>query len=204
MNEKEISEIYEVLSSYKQALDAIIERLDGLEKLVADHEAENARKFAYVDNVLYDQVLNPAQEALEKAEKDLRFEEFSARQGEKFSPILDNIKAIEGKDFDAIRKTFDDFETDNKGWTEDEYVDEQIKLLTEQIENVKKGLGVENLEVKSDEEGTSIAADGEEVTTEEGAEEEKSEAPEIVDDTEIEDSKEEIDALMKELEAYKE
>ena len=198
MEDREIQEIYDVLSSFKGALDGIISRLDAMEKSIVDHQTETAKKFEYVDNVLFDQVLNPAQEAIERAEKDLRFDEFKARQEGKFAPILENIKAIEGEDFDAMRKTFDDFETDNKGFSEDEYVEDVIKSLTEQIEKVKESFGLKEISIESKDGETKTVIDGEEVKTEE-----TEERPEIVD-VDTETSKEEIDALMKELEAYKE
>lgn len=211
----EDAELYEVLGSYKSALDQILQRLDQMDKMNEDWKREVDERIHDLNKTLFDDILAPAQEAMDAANREKAYEEFSGKYAEKFAPYLEGAKAIEGEDFDLTREAFDQYnaiEGEKPG--EEEYVDVLLSKVAEQIDAVKKALGAEEIEVKQDENGeTEIKADGEEVNPEdlekaaeggegEGEGEGKGEEK-ITEDEEPADSPEDIAALEKELEAYK-
>jgi hypothetical protein len=213
----EDAELYEILGSYKNALDQILQRLDQMDKMNEDWKREVDEQIHDLRKTLFDDILTPAQEAMDAANREKAYEEFSGKYAEKFAPYLEGAKAIEGEDFDLTREAFDQYnaiEGEKPG--EEEYVDVLLSKVAEQIDAVKKALGAEEIEIKQDENGeTEIKADGEEVNPEdlekaaeggegEGEGEGNGEGEgEGVEDEEPADSPEDIAALEKELEAYK-
>lgn len=211
----EDAELYEVLGSYKSALDQILQRLDQMDKMNEDWKREVDERIHDLNKTLFDDILAPAQEAMDAANREKAYEEFSGKYAEKFAPYLEGAKAIEGEDFDLTREAFDQYnaiEGEKPG--EEEYVDVLLSKVAEQINAVKKALGAEEIEIKQKENGeTEIEADGKEVKPEdlekaaeggEGEGEGEGEGKEeIAEEEEPADSPEDIAALEKELEAYK-
>ena len=211
----EDAELYEVLSSYKGALDQILQRLDQMDKMNEDWKREVDEQIHDLRKTLFDDILAPAQEAMDAANREKAYEEFSGRYSEKFAPYLDSAKAIEGDDFDLMREAFDNYNAiEGEKPDEAEYIEVLLGKVAEQVKAVKEALGAEDIEIKQGEDGeTEIKADGKEVDAAnlenaadkdgEGGEENKGEE-EINEEEEIvEDTPEDIAALEKELEAYK-
>ena len=61
MNE---NEIYEILESYRQALDFLVEKVDG----IVQENAAMKEQLGGLEHVLYDGILSPAKEAIDNAE----------------------------------------------------------------------------------------------------------------------------------------
>lgn len=212
----EDAELYEVLSSYKGALDQILQRLDQMDKMNEDWKREVDEQIHDLRKTLFDDILAPAQEAMDAANREKAYEEFSGRYSEKFAPYLDSAKAIEGDDFDLMREAFDNYNAiEGEKPDEAEYIEVLLGKVAEQVKAVKEALGAEDIEIKQGEDGeTEIKADGKEVDAAdlenaaekdgEGGEENKGEE-EINEEEEevVEDTPEDIAALEKELEAYK-
>lgn len=197
MNE---NEIYEILNSYKQALDVLLTRIESLEQTVIDNKADTDKRIKEVSDMLIEDVINPAAEARELAAKEERFDDFMIRNGEKFAPYESDIKLIEGEDYDLPRKAFETFEamSDEERPTEEEYVNSTIEKIIAQIDKIKEAFGAKKVEVESTENGeTEIKVDGEKVDEEvleqvvEGEENEEATADELAE-------------FEKELENYKE
>ena len=197
MNE---NEIYEILNSYKQALDVLLTRIESLEQTVIDNKADTDKRIKEVSDTLIEDVINPATEARELAAKEERFDDFMIRNGEKFAPYESDIKLIEGEDYDLPRKAFETFEamSDEERPTEEEYVNSTIEKIIAQIDKIKEAFGAKKVEVESTENGeTEIKVDGEKVDEElieqvvEGEENEEATADELAE-------------FEKELENYKE
>mgnify|MGYP006787405421 FL=1 len=201
MNE---NEIYEILNSYKQALDVLLTRIESLEQTVIDNKADTDKRIKEVSDTLIEDVINPATEAREWAAKEERFDDFMTRNGEKFAPYESDIKLIEGEDYDLPRKAFETFESmsDEERPTEEEYVDSTIEKVVAQIDKIKEAFGANKVEVKSTGDGeTEIKVDGEKV--DEKVVEQVVEGEENAEESE-EATADELAEFEKELENYKE
>ena len=213
MNEENI---YEILNSYKDAIDVLLNRCD---ELVNQNKALEER-VNKVESILFDEILEPARLALEADDKERRFGEFNDKYGEKLGAFDKILGAAEGNpDFSMARSAFDEYEKiPEPRPEEDVFVDGLIETVEEQIDSIKESLGIEpdaKVEITQDENGdTEIKADGEVVaseteetkkegeTTEEGTEPtEEGEQGELDfdGDEEEEDDPEEIKKLEEEL-----
>ena len=125
--------------------------------------------------------------------------EFHKRNGEKLGKYEDIMKKLNGKDFDIFKESFDEYNRDFKDMDEDAYIVKLTAVLDEQLKDLKDALGVSEVEVKSDENGTEIEAKDEtETETEEKKDEEKKDEEkkdEEVDNAETEE--EELDRIAK-------
>ena len=125
--------------------------------------------------------------------------EFHKRNGEKLGKYEDIMKKLNGKDFDIFKESFDEYNRDFKDMDEDAYIVKLTAVLDEQLKDLKDALGVSEVEVKSDENGTEIEAKDETKTeTEEKEDEEKEDEEkedEEVDNAETEE--EELDRIAK-------
>lgn len=208
MNE---NEIYEILESYRQALDFLVEKVDGL---VQENMAMK-EQLGGLEQVLYEGILSPAKEAIDNAEREDRFEDFNSKYGEQLGGYNGQLAPIEGEDFDLTRTAFDSYDSipDEEKPDSDEYVNALIAQVDEQINSIKEALGLPEdteVEVKQDEDGnTEITADGETIASEKGketSEDKEKEVEEKSDEEKEEEEKvddpEEIAALEEELKGY--
>jgi hypothetical protein len=207
------NEIYDILNSYKEAIDVILGRCD---ELVNANQALEER-INKLESMLFDEILEPARLALEEDDRNRRFDEFNGKYGEKLSAFDKVLGAAEGNpDFSMARSAFDEYEKLPEPRPEqDVFVDGLIETVEEQIDSIKESLGIEpdaKVEITQDENGdTEIKADGEvvaseatEETADEGTEtpaEEGEQAEfDFGDETEEEDDPEEIKKFEEQLE----
>lgn len=125
--------------------------------------------------------------------------EYHKRNGEKLGKYEDIMKKLNGKDFDIFKESFDEYNRDFKDMEEDAYIAKLTAVLDEQLKDLKDALGVSEVEVKSDENGTEIEAK-DESETEEKEEAEIEEKAEEAEDTEVDDAEteeEELDRIAK-------
>lgn len=161
MNE---NEIYEILSSYKQAIDMIIERLDQMDEMYHQSDA----RVDELEKQVYEQVLNPINELIEEGQKNARFDEFDNKYGEKLSAYNDTLAPMEEEGFDLSRATFDAYDSlpEDERPDEEAYVNEVARVAEEKINQIKEAFGIPadtateisddgegNVEVKVDEDG---------------------------------------------------
>ena len=206
-------DIYEILNSYKEAIDVLLNRCD---ELVNQNRALEERQNK-IESILFDEILEPARLALEADERDRRFGEFNEKYGEKLGAYDKVLGAAEGNpDFSMARSAFDEYEKlPEPRPEEDVFVDGLIETVEEQIDSIKESLGLEpdtKVEITQDEEGnTEVKADGEVVAseTEETKEEPSGETAtdnegqgefDFGEDEEIEDDPEEVKKFEEELE----
>ena len=208
------NEIYDILNSYKEAIDLLLNRCDELVKA----GAEQAERISKLESMLFDEILEPARLAMEADDKERRFNEFNEKYGEKLGAYDKVIGAAEGNpEFSMARNVFDNYEEIPEPRPEtDEYVESVIEAVEGQIDSIKESLGIEpdtKTEITQDEDGnTEIKVDGEvvaseteevkEETAEEGTEPtEEGEQGELDfgEDEEEEDDPEEIKKLEEEL-----
>ena len=205
------NEIYDILNSYKEAIDVLLNRCDELVKANAAQE-ERINK---LESILFDEILEPARLALEEDDRNRRFDEFNGKYGEKLGAYDKVIGAAEGNpEFSMARSAFDEYEKlPEPRPDEDVFVDGLIETVEGQIDSIKESLGIEpdaKVEITQDENGdTEIKADGEvvaseteETTGEEGTEptvEGEQGELDFGEDEEEEDDPEEIKKLEEEL-----
>lgn len=120
--------------------------------------------------------------------------EYHKRNGEKLGKYEDIMKKLNGKDFDIFKESFDEYNRDFKDMDEEAYIAKLTAVLDEQLKDLKDALGVSEVEVKSDENGTEIEAKDEETEETEG--EDKAEETEEKEDGE-ETEEEELDRIAK-------
>lgn len=206
MNENEIAEI---LNSFKTVIDALTERLDGLTNEMNEYRKSYDEKIGSLEKTVYQDILEPAKAALAEEEKNERFGEFEGRYAEKFAPLMDDVKKIEGEDYNLLRNAFDEYDALEEKPDEAEYVNKVFDKVMNQINEIREKYGAEKLEVKVEEGGeVEVKADGKDVTDEvtETPEENKTEEiekVEIAPGNPAGDNPEEIEALMKEFEMAK-
>ena len=212
MNEEQI---FEILNSYKEAIDVLLNRCDEIVNQINALE----EKVNKTDSILFDEILEPARLALEADDKERRFGEFNEKYGERLGAFDKVLGAAEGNpDFSMARSAFDEYENiPEPRPDEDVFVDGLVEEVEKQIDGIKESLGLEpdtKVEITQDENGdTEIKADGEVVaseTEETKDEEETAEEPETEDDgsqgefdfdeEEIEDDPEEVKKFEEELE----
>lgn len=122
-------------------------------------------------------------------------DEYKKRNEEKLGKYSDVMKKLNGENFDLFEESYKEYNSDFKDMDEEAYIAKLTMVLDEQINDLKEALGVEQVEIKSDEEGTKIVADDEKVE-EETVEEEKVEEVEEDDDG-GETEEEELDRIAK-------
>lgn len=212
MNEEQI---YEILNSYKEAIDVLLNRCD---ELVNQNKALEERQNK-IESILFDEILEPARLALEADDKERRFGEFNEKYGERLGAYDKVLGAAEGNpDFSMARSAFDEYEKIPEPKPEaDVFVDGLVEEVEKQIDGIKESLGLEpdtKVEITQDENGdTEIKADGEVVASEteetkeeevkDGepkAEEDGSQGEFDFDEEEIEDDPDEVKKFEEELE----
>ena len=211
MNEENI---YEILNSYKEAIDVLLSRCD---ELVNQNKALEERQDK-IESILFDEILEPARLALEADDKERRFGEFNEKYGERLGAYDKVLGAAEGNpEFSMARSAFDEYENiPEPRPDEDVFVDGLVEEVEKQIDGIKESLGLEpdtKVEITQDENGdTEIKANGKVVASE--TEEEKTEETEETkepeengsqgefdfDEEEIEDDPEEVKKFEEELE----
>ena len=121
---------------------------------------------------------------------------FKERNKEKLGKYEGIMKKLNGENFDIYNESYNEYSNDFKDLDEESYLAKLTVVLDEQINDLKEALGVEQVEIKSDENGTEIVADGEDANADE-TEQTEEKVEEKVDDGETEDEEAELDRIAK-------
>lgn len=208
MDEQKLNEI---LTSYRDAINALIERMDAQDEMVK----AVVEKVDGLDHLIFDEVINPAREAMDQSIYETGLNDFGNRYKDKLASYNEKLRPIEGEDFDIVKQAYDGYNS-IEGEKPDEamYVDELIKVVDKQLEDIRSAIGAPadaEVAVKQDGNGeTVVEVDGKEVSEKpveekpaESTDESVKEAIEVSDSDEEETNPEELAALEKELLAYK-
>ena len=208
MDEQKLNEI---LTSYRDAINALIERMDAQDEMVK----AVVEKVDGLNSLIFDEVINPAREAMNQSIYETGLNDFGNRYKDKLASYNEKLRPIEGEDFDIVKQAYDGYNS-IEGEKPDEamYVDELIKVVDKQLDDIRSAIGAPadaEVAVKQDENGeTVVEVDGKEVSEgsveekpAESADESAEEAIEVSDSDEEETNPEELAALEKELLAYK-
>lgn len=206
MDEQKLNEI---LTSYRDAINALIERMDAQDEMVK----AVVEKVDGLDHLIFDEVINPAREAMDQSIYETGLNDFGNRYKDKLASYNEKLRPIEGEDFDIVKQAYDGYNS-IEGEKPDEamYVDELIKVVDKQLEDIRSAIGAPadaEVTVSNEDGETKVKVDGKEVSEEsaekpgESADESAEEATEVSDSDEEETNPEELAALEKELLAYK-
>lgn len=207
MDEQKLNEI---LTSYRDAINALIERIDAQDEMVK----AVVEKVDGLDHLIFDEVINPAREAMDQSIYETGLNDFGNRYKDKLASYNEKLRPIEGEDFDIVKQAYDGYNS-IEGEKPDEamYVDELIKVVDKQLDDIRSAIGAPadaEVTVSNEDGETKVKVDGKEVSEEsveekpaESADESAEEATEVSDSDEEETNPEELAALEKELLAYK-
>lgn len=197
-------QLNEILTSYRDAINALIERADAQDGMIqaVREKAESTER------LIFDEVINPAKAEMEQQIYNAGLEDFSNRYSEKLGGYNDKLRPIEGEDFDIMKQAYDGYNS-IEGEKPDEalYIDELVKVVDKQLDDIRAAIGAPadaEVAVKQDEDGnTTVEVDGDEVKAEDSEPEkgEEIEEKEIVDESEESDP-DELAALEEELLKY--
>lgn len=188
-------QLNEILASYRDAINALIERADAQDGMIqaVREKAEGTER------LIFDEVINPAKAEMEKQIYDAGLEDFTNKYGEKLNGYNDKLRPIEGEDFDIMKQAYDGYNSiEGEKPDEAEYIDELVKVVDKQLDDIRAAIGAPanaEVEVKQDENGeTTVEVDGQEVK-EVSEDSDKTEVKETeeTEETEIKDSDEESD-----------
>lgn len=206
MDEQKLNEI---LTSYRDAINALIERMDAQDEMVK----AVVEKVDGLNHLIFDEVINPAREAMDQSIYETGLNDFGNRYKDKLESYNEKLRPIEGEDFDIVKQAYDGYNS-IEGEKPDEamYVDELIKVVDKQLEDIRSAIGAPadaEVTVSNEDGETKVKVDGKEVSEESVEEkpaesaESAEEATEVSDSDEEETNPEELAALEKELLAYK-
>ena len=181
-----------------------------------DNRNQTDERIHKIESTVYDEIINPTKAYIEETNRNARFDDFNSKYGEKLGAFNDSLRALEGEDFDLTKSAFDKYDglPEEERPDSDTYVESIIEEVGNQIDALKKGLGLPvdaEVTVTQDEEGnTVVEADGE-VVAAEGTEEVPAEendtnnedGSEEVAEEDEEDNPEEVAAFEEELKNYK-
>ena len=172
--------VMEVLDSFKQALDLVLERVERQDEMIQSLISEMDR----TEEILFDGIINPANAIRQEEEYNSGLEDFRNKYGEKFEkygPAISKIDKID--DYDITKDFFDVY----NGYPEgekvdtDTFVEQAIAALEEQLAGIKEALGLPAdapIEIEQDENGdVQVKADGENVADSETETETETEEP---------------------------
>lgn len=163
MNEQMLNEIF---TSYRDAINALIERMDAQDEMVK----AVVEKVDGLNHLIFDEVINPAREAMDQSVYENGLNDFGNRYKDKFAGYNEKLRPIEGEDFDIVKQAYDGY-NGIEGDKPDEamYVDELIKVVDKQLEDIRVAIGAPadaEVTVSNEDGETKVEVDGKEVTPE--------------------------------------
>lgn len=169
----------EVISLLNNKIDALSQRVDELE------------------SVLFDELLNPMAEFVNKKEHETKVGAFGEAHPE-LAELKDSYATL-NDDADVISDVYDAF-IESGYPDENEYVEQAVKVLSDAITEAKRKLGIDvSVEAKPEEGKVEVKVEGADEEAEKPEPETETETEEKED---VENSPEEVAAFEKSLEKY--
>lgn len=190
----EDTRLNEILASYRDAINALIERVDSQDEMIK----ALMEKSDDLNRLVFDEVLTPAKQALDEQIYNAGLVDFTEKYGSPLEGYNEKLRPIEGEDFDVMKQAYDGYNAIEGDKPEaNVFVDELKKVIDEQLNSIREAIGA-----PADAEVT-VTQDGEtgETTVEVDGKEQELETKEVIsDDMEEESDPEEMAAYEKELE----
>lgn len=170
-------QLNEILSSYRDAINALIERADAQDEMINAIKARNEE----LEHLVFDEVINPAKEAMEKEIYNAGLNDFTERYGDQLAGYNEKLRPIEGEDFDIMKQAYDGYNgIEGDKPDQDMYIEELKKVVDQQLDDIRKAIGApedSEVSVTQKEDGeTVVEVDGQEVTEGEAKPEAEAEA----------------------------
>lgn len=192
-----MDEINEVLTVVVDKIDLLQKRLDEIDKMYEDGRAQNDERFHKLENTLYDEILTPAKAALDQYDDNEKFGAFTDKYGAQLSPYNDKLRPIEGKDFDIMRQAYDGFKDAGEGADEDAYVASLIQQVEEQLEEIKKAMGIAAEPAATEPEVKEVAVEAAPLTKDEKKDEKDADDAEEASEDDIKAYEDELRKFIK-------
>lgn len=180
------NQVIQYVNAIGNALNELDRHIKAIEEKVDEGIAEADKRINELHKVVYDEIINPANEYIGKMDREARFDDFNEKYGERLGSLNDELSAIEGDDYDIVRDAFDQYDSyEGDKPDEDEFVNALVEAVGNQLSQIKEKLGIApnaDIEVKQDEDGnTVVESEGEVVATDdgEGAEEDEGEGEDV-------------------------
>lgn len=191
----EDTRLNEILASYRDAINALIERVDSQDEMIK----ALMEKSDDLNRLVFDEVLTPAKQALDEQIYNAGLTDFTEKYGSPLEGYNEKLRPIEGEDFDVMKQAYDGYNAIEGDKPEaNVFVDELKKVIDEQLNSIREAIGA-----PADAEVT-VTQDGKtgETTVEVDGKEQELETEEVIsdDDMEEESDPEEMAAYEKELE----
>ena len=190
----EDTRLNEILASYRDAINALIERVDSQDEMIK----ALMEKSDDLNRLVFDEVLTPAKQALDEQIYNAGLTDFTEKYGSPLEGYNEKLRPIEGEDFDVMKQAYDGYNAIEGDKPEaNVFVDELKKVIDEQLNDIREAIGA-----PADAEVT-VTQDGEtgETTVEVDGKKQELETEEVIsDDMEEESDPEEMAAYEKELE----
>lgn len=197
--ENDNEDIFAVLSSFKNAIELLESKIDAMDEMM--HAMDE--RYHTLESVLFDDIINPAKQAMDDADKQERFDDFYSRNGERLDAFDEPLRSVErDENFSLAKQAFDDYDSlPEPKMEESDYVDKLVEKVEDQLNEIKESLGLPadtEVEAKVDEDGeVEVKVDGEEITEDEPAPEEE----EVSEEEKVEEEpKEEDDEIVDKIE----
>ena len=172
----------EVISLLNNKIDALSQRVDELE------------------SVLFDELLNPMAEFVNKKEHETKVGAFGEAHPELVE--LKDSYATLNDDADVISDVYDAF-IESGYPDENEYVEQAVKVLTDAITEAKRKLGIDvSVEAKPEEGKVEVKVEGADEEAEKPEPDNGEPETEVEEKEEVENSPEEVAEFEKSLEKY--
>lgn len=170
-------QLNEILSSYRDAINALIERADAQDEMINAIKARNEE----LEHLVFDEVINPAKEAMEKEVYNAGLNDFTERYGDQLAGYNEKLRPIEGEDFDIMKQAYDGYNgIEGDKPDQDMYIEELKKVVDQQLDDIRQAIGAPadaEVSVTQKEDGeTVVEVDGQEVTEGEAKPEAEAEA----------------------------
>jgi hypothetical protein len=163
----------------------------GALKELIEYVGHLANEITEIKTQIMDELITPVQKEYEQMQYDNALSDWRCKFAEKLEPFNDKLKAIEGEDFDVVKQAFDDFTEDNKGFSDEEYVNALAEKVQGELDAIGKAFGVKPEEI---EEVKVEIEDGKEVE----AKVEDGEVTSIEKEAEVETEKPEVEEKIEE------
>ena len=190
----EDTRLNEILASYRDAINALIERVDSQDEMIK----ALMEKSDDLNRLIFDEVLTPAKQALDEQIYNAGLTDFTEKYGSPLEGYNEKLRPIEGEDFDVMKQAYDGYNAIEGDKPEaNVFVDELKKVIDEQLNSIREAIGAPaDAEVTVTQDGKT----GETTVEVDGKEQELETEEAISDDMEEESDPEEMAAYEKELE----
>lgn len=176
----EDTRLNEILASYRDAINALIERVDSQDEMIK----ALMEKSDDLNRLIFDEVLTPAKQALDEQIYNAGLADFTEKYGSPLEGYNEKLRPIEGEDFDVMKQAYDGYNAIEGDKPEaNVFVDELKKVIDEQLNSIREAIGA-----PADAEVT-VTQDGEtgETTVEVDGKEQELGTEEVISDDDMEE-----------------